>query len=50
MFVLVAWHSASVTLARTQHDVEGVEDAAVVVAGAADRGGGPVSWGRSRPR
>jgi hypothetical protein len=30
VFALVAWHSADVTLARTQHDVDG----AVVAAGA----------------
>jgi hypothetical protein len=43
---LVAWHSAAVTLARTQHDVDGVKDPAVVVAGSAD----VVSLGGARPR
>ena len=46
MFALVAWHSAAVTLARTQDDVE---DPAVVVAGA-DRSADAVSLGGPRPR
>ena len=46
MFALVAWHSAAVTLARTQDDVD---DLAVVVAGA-DCSADAVSLGGPRPR
>ena len=49
MFALVAWHSAAVTLARTQDDVDGVEDPAVFVAGA-DCSADAVSLGGPRPR
>ena len=37
-FALVAWHSADVMQARTLHDMDSVEDTAVVAH--ADRGGG----------
>ena len=38
-FAVVAWHSADVMQARTLHDMDSVEDTAIVVADA-DRGGG----------
>jgi hypothetical protein len=41
MFVLVAWHPAAVMLARTQDDMDGVEDPAVVVVGARPQRGRP---------
>jgi hypothetical protein len=48
MFALVALHSAAVTLARTQDDMDGVEDPAVVVVGA-DGSVDAVSLGGPRP-
>ena len=46
MFALVAWHSAAVTLARTQDDVD---DPAVVVAGAdCSADAVPLGWPRLR--